>query len=330
MTDTEHLYDLTVIGGGPVGMFTAFYAGMRQLDTQLIESLPELGGQVSALYPEKIIRDVAGFPAVKGKELIANLNNQLTEFDEFKPDIFCGEEVLTLAKDSDGFTITTSKRTTRTKSIIIAIGSGAFSPRPLAADYDKALEDNKIFYFVKDLNRFAGKNVVVAGGGDSAIDWALMLEPIANKVSIVHRRNQFRGLESSVNRLKASSVEILTPYNVDNVTDAGADGLTIGLKKAKAEDTLTLTADALLVNYGFITDNKVLKKWGLPLEHRMLTVDAHMETGVPNIYGVGDAVTYEGKVKLIAAGFGEVPSAVNHLAVSLYPERKQPLHSSSL
>ncbi|MCH4170136.1 MAG: NAD(P)/FAD-dependent oxidoreductase [Lactobacillus sp.] len=329
MQQETHLYDVTVIGGGPTGMFAAFYARMRNLDVQIIESLPELGGQVAALYPEKIINDVAGTGAVTGAELIANLQSQLGQFSDGL-NLACGETVTGLKRLEDGtFNLTTTKRQTHTRSVLVAIGGGAFAPRPLAVAYDKALEGQQIRYFVKNLQDFAGKTVAIAGGGDSAVDWALALEPVAAEVHLIHRRQQFRGLESSVAQLQASSVVLETPYNITGVVAKDA-GLHIDLQVAKGEDQRQLAVDTLLVNYGFVSDNSLLKAWGLPLERRALIVDANMETEIPGIYGIGDAVTYPGKVKLIAAGFGEAPSAINHLATELYPERKQPLHSTSI
>ncbi|MCV3740053.1 NAD(P)/FAD-dependent oxidoreductase [Lentilactobacillus hilgardii] len=326
----EHLYDLTVIGGGPVGMFATFYASMRNLDTQLIESLPELGGQVAALYPEKVIHDVAGFVPAKGAELISNLKQQLFEFKD-KLVIRCDEEVLELEKQPDEtFVLKTSKRMTHTRSVLVAIGSGAFAPRPLAVGYDHDLDNQKVFYFVKQVADFANKEIAIAGGGDAAIDWALTLEPVAKRVHLIHRRNKFRGLEASVDRLKASSVDLVTPYNIKQVIDGPDTGLNLNLQLAKSEEVRTLTVDSLLVNYGFTSDNHILKEWGLPLERRSLVVDENMETAISGIYGIGDAVTYPGKVKLISAGFGEAPTAINHLAEALYPERKQPLHSTSI
>lgn len=326
----EHLYDLTVIGGGPVGMFATFYAGMRNLDTQLIESLPELGGQVAALYPEKIIHDVAGFVPAKGADLITNLKQQLFEFKD-KLAIRCNEEVLALEKQPDNtFVLKTSKRITHTRSILIAIGSGAFAPRPLAVTYDHQLDNQRVFYFVKRVADFANQEIAIAGGGDAAIDWALTLEPIAKKVHLIHRRDKFRALEASVEKLKASSVDLLTPYNIKQVDAEAQTGLNLSLRVAKGETQRKLTVDSLLVNYGFTSDNHVLKEWGLPLKRRSLLVDENMQTDIAGVYGIGDAVTYPGKVKLISAGFGEAPTAINHLAEALYPERKQPLHSTAM
>lgn len=328
MSESEHIYDITVIGGGPVGMFTAFYAGMRQLDTLVVESLPELGGQVSTLYPEKIIRDVAGFAGIKGGQLISALHKQMTVFPDFAPTVATNEEVTAIDKTDDIFVLTTTKGQYKSRSVVVAIGGGSFAPRKLAIDYDQALEDQKIFYFVKNVADFADKTVAIAGGGDSAIDWALTLEGIAKKVYLIHRRDQFRGLESSVERLHQGTVELMTPYLIDGVTDGPE--LSLDLKKVKGEDHVDLAVDALLVNYGFTADNHALRKWGLPLDHRLLKVDANMETSIPGVYGIGDCVTYPGKVKLIAAGFGEAPTAINDIAVKLYPERRQPLHSTQM
>ncbi|KAA8815345.1 NAD(P)/FAD-dependent oxidoreductase [Bifidobacterium callitrichos] len=320
--------DVTVIGGGPVGMFAAFYSAMRNLDVTLVDSLPELGGQVAALYPEKPIHDIAGFVSGTGAELVGNLKKQIDTFPE-RITVYTNEEVRGLEQLADGtFTLTTPAREIRTRSVIVAIGSGAFTPRPLAIDYDRErLDGHGVFYFVKHLADFAGKTVAVAGGGDAAIDWALELERIAGKVVLIHRRDNFRALESSVARLKESTVAILTPYKFTSVTGVpDGDGLHIELAKIKSDETLALDVDALLVNYGFTSDNHLLKEWGLPVKRGDLEVDEYLETEVPRIYGVGDAVNYPGKVKLISAGFGEVPRAVNHLAEQLYPDRKQPLH----
>ena len=327
----DHLYDLTVIGGGPVGMFATFYAATRNLDVQLVESLPTLGGQVSALYPEKRIFDVAGFVNGTGKQLIGNLRQQLDMYRETVT-IRAGEEVVGLSRtthdDPDGgdFTLTTTKRVSRSRAVLIAMGSGAFTPRRLAVQYDHHLDDAKVLYTVRHLHDFDGKVVALAGGGNAAIDWALTLEPLARQVTLIHRRNNFRALEANVERLKSSSVHILTPYRFVSVADASS-GVDIALRRVKGADTCRVHADVLLVNYGFVSDNHLLGEWGLPVSRGDLPVDKFMQTAMPGVYGVGDAVTYPGKVKLISSGFGETPTVINHIAETLYPERKQPLHS---
>jgi thioredoxin reductase (NADPH) len=347
------LHDVAVIGAGPVGMFAAAYCAMRNLDTQLIESLPQLGGQVAALYPEKKIHDIAGFVSGTGGELVENLSRQLDLYGEHI-EIHCNAAVHDLHRLPDGtFILDTGASAFHTRAVLIAVGAGAFAPRALPIAYDHALDGHGVFYFVKHLADFAGKTVAVAGGGDAALDWALELEPYARQVFLVHRRDTFRALESSVERLRASSVETRTPYKFTSVIAAGAAAdtatgfpadykseFTIGsetgsgtgttlhlsLEHLKNKEPADLEVDALLVNYGFTSDNHVLRDWGLPVTRGDLIVDEHLQTSFEGIYGVGDAVTYPGKVKLISVGFGEVPRAVNHLAEALYPDRKQPLH----
>lgn len=323
-------YDVTIIGGGPAGMFAAFYCGLHELHAQLIESLPQLGGQVTALYPEKQIWDVAGLPGVSGQELIKHLTDQL----QITPvDQFVNETVTDVVKETDGsFTIKSADRISHSKTIIIALGNGAFTPRRLALNGADQLEGHQLHYFVGHKNDFAGQRVAVFGGGDSAIDTALMLEPVAKQVYLVHRRNSFRGLEHTVLRLKRSTVETITPYLPKslNVTSNGA--VTIGLKKRRSSEEDTLTVDQLVVNFGFTSNNAALTQWSLDLasERRLIKVDSTMRTNIPGVYAIGDGATYPGKVPLIATAFGEAPTAVTSLVKQLYPDKQMALHSSSM
>lgn len=206
MEENEKVYDITIIGGGPIGLFTAFYGGMRQASVKIIESLPQLGGQLSALYPEKYIYDVAGFPKVRAQELVDNLKQQMSKFE---PTVVLEEAVQTVEKQADGvFKITTNGGTHFTKAIIITAGNGAFQPRRIELEEAAKYEGKNLHYFIDDLNHFAGKKVVIFGGGDSAVDWALMLEPIAEKVTIVHRRDKFRAHEHSVENLKNQMLKL--------------------------------------------------------------------------------------------------------------------------
>jgi len=323
-------YDLTIIGGGPVGMFAAFYAGMRNARVQLLESLPELGGQVQALYPEKMIHDVAGYPAIKGRDLVVQLKAQLAQFPI---DIRLNSAVTDVTGAMGDFTITTvDGQQSHTKAIIVATGSGAFEPRRLAVDNATDFENQELFYHIPDMEQFKDKSVLVAGGGDSAIDMALMLEKVAKTVYIMHRRDRFRGMEHNVDLLKASSVQIKTPFLIKEMVKTANDQVQLTMKEVRGTAEEQLTVDKLIVNYGFIADNKVISNWQVTptMEHRLINVDTQMNTDIPGIAAIGDTVAYPGKLGLIASGFGEAPNAVNQLMMTIYPERRSPLHSTTL
>jgi len=328
LKEDQKIYDITIIGGGPVGLFTAFYGGMRQTSVKIIESLPQLGGQLSALYPEKYIYDVAGFPKIRAQELVDNLKEQMSMFD---PTICLEQEVQNVEKIEDGtFKLTTNKEVHYTKTIIITAGNGAFQPRKLQLPEAEKYEGTNLHYFVNDLNQFAGKRVVICGGGDSAVDWALMLEPIAEKVTVVHRREKFRAHEHSVESLKKSKAEILTPFVPEKLI--GENQIEqIVLQEVKGDRTEVLDVDAVIVNFGFVSSLGPIKSWGLEIEKNSILVNSKMETNIKGIYAAGDICTYDGKVKLIASGFGEAPTAVNNAKAYIDPKaRLQPMHSTSM
>ena len=323
------VYDLTVIGGGPVGLFTTFYGGMRQMSVKIIESLPQLGGQLSALYPEKYIYDIAGFPKIRAQELVNNLKGQMNVFE---PTICLEETVQSVDKlVDDSFLITTDKEVHHTKSIIITAGNGAFQPRRLELEQAKMYENKNLYYFVDDMNQFKDQRVVVFGGGDSAVDWALMLEPIAKEVTIIHRRDKFRAHEHSVENLKNSKVNIATPYNPASLTGDAEKITHVTIEHATTKELKTIEVDAVIVNYGFVSSIGPIKDWGLKVEKNSLVVNSRMETNIPGIYAAGDICTYDGKVKLIISGFGEAPVAVNAAKQYVEPATKNHLvHSTSV
>jgi ferredoxin/flavodoxin---NADP+ reductase len=327
--ENQTVYDITIIGGGPVGLFTAFYGGMRQASVKIIESLPQLGGQLSALYPEKYIYDVAGFPKVRAQELINNLKEQMAKFD---PSIALEQSVEKLEKLEDGtFKLTTNKEVHYSKTVIITAGNGAFQPRRLELESAQQYEHKNLYYFIEDLNQFAGQKVVVFGGGDSAVDWALMLEPIAEKVTIVHRRDKFRAHEHSVENLYNSKVDVKTPYVPAELIGDENGIKQVVLSTVNGEEKETIDVDAVICNYGFVSSLGPIKEWGLEIEKNSILVNSKMETNTPGIYAAGDICTYDGKVKLIACGFGEAPTAVNNAKTYIDPKAKaQPLHSSSM
>lgn len=323
------VFDVTIIGGGPTGLFTAFYAGMRQMSVKIIESMPQLGGQLSALYPEKYIYDVAGFPKVLAKDLVDGLKEQAYQFN---PSVSLGQTVEKVERLPDeSFLLTASNgEVHQTKTIIVTAGAGAFKPRPLGIEgLDE--EYQNLHYFVNDLQRFKGRKVMVCGGGDSAVDWANMLEPIASEVTLVHRRDKFRAHEHSVQQLMNSRVRIMTPFNVAKLNSESSTIRHVVLHHAKEERTEIVDVDDVLVNYGFISSLGPIKDWELQIEKNSIVVDYKMETNINGIFAVGDIATYQGKIKLIATGFGEAPVAVSHAKQYVDPTaRVQPLHSTSV
>ncbi|MCF6092460.1 NAD(P)/FAD-dependent oxidoreductase [Microaerobacter geothermalis] len=327
MNRDEKVYDITIIGGGPSGLFAAFYGGMRQCSVKIIESMPQLGGQLSALYPEKYIYDVAGFPKVRAQELINNLKEQALQFD---PAVVLEEKVLNVQKNGEIFELTTDKGIHLSKAVIITAGCGAFEPRRLELPEAAKYEGVNLHYFVDDLNSFSGQRVLVVGGGDSAVDWALMLEPIAKEVHLIHRRDKFRAHEHSVEQLMKSRVNILTPYEIESLEgEEKIEKVTVYHNKTKEKQVLEL--DAVIVNFGFISSIGPIKEWGLELDKGSIVVNSKMETNIPGIYAAGDIATYPGKIHLIAVGFGEAPTAVNNAKSYIDPDAKvQPGHSSSM
>ncbi|SDI28739.1 thioredoxin reductase (NADPH) [Alteribacillus persepolensis] len=328
MNQSDKVFDITIIGGGPAGLFTAFYAGMRQMSVNIIESLPHLGGQLSALYPEKYIYDVAGFPKVGAQQLVDNLIEQMNQFE---PAAHLNQEVVDIHKDSKGnFEITTNKSVHYSKTIIITAGNGAFQPKKLKIDTAERYESQNLHYFIKDLNYFKNKRVQLFGGGDSAVDWALMLEPIAKEVTIAHRRDKFRAHEHSVDQLKKSAVRIMTPYVPSELIGENRIEQVV-LEEVKGDAKQTIDVDEVICNYGFASTLGPIKNWGLEIEKNSIVVNSKMETNIEGIYAVGDICTYDGKVKLIATGFGEAPVAVSNAKVYIDPKaRVQPAHSTSV
>ncbi len=322
------IYDITIIGGGPVGLFGAFYAGLRGMSVKIIDSLPELGGQLTALYPDKYIYDMPGFPEVLAKELAEQMIRQAMRF---QPTICLEERAETLTRADDHWLITTSKGITHaTRTVVICAGVGAFTPRKLNAEGIEAFEGKGVYYGVRERAQFAGKRLLIVGGGDSAVDWALNLYPIAREVTLIHRRDEFRAHEQSVQQLRQSPVRILTPYEVRRVEGNGQLERAI-IFHNKTQEEMTLDVDAVILNLGFVASLGPIKNWGLELEGNAIKVNAYMMTNLPGVYAAGDVCTYEGKLKLIATGVGEVCIAVNHAKHTIDPTAKMfPGHSSDM
>ena len=313
--------DVLIVGAGPVGLFGAYYAGVRGLSVAVLDSLPEPGGQITAMYPEKAIFDVAGFPAIRGRELVSNLVAQAAPFD---PAYLLGEQAVGLERgvaggDSDGaataFVVTTSGgRRVRARSIIVTGGIGTFTPRPLPTGEE--MLGRGVVHFVPDPAEYAGLDVVIVGGGDSAVDWALLLEPIAKSVALVHRRAAFRAHPHSVDVLRATSVQIITDAQVSAVLGDPVHEVQVDV----GGEVSRLPCNRLVAALGFIANLGPLLEWGLDIQQRRhVVVDTTMASSVAGVYSAGDICEYPGKVRLIATGFGEVATAVNNAVKYLDP-----------
>ena len=301
--------DLAIIGAGPTGLFGAFYAGLRRMSVKLIDSLDMLGGQLTTLYPEKYIYDVAGFPKILAKDLAAELVKQALHYE---PTVCLGEQVQTLIFDEATklYTVKTSKGSHAARTILIAAGVGAFTPKTLPLSNAASYEGKGLHYFVKQIAVFRDKRVLIVGGGDSAVDWANTLAPVAQKITLIHRRDQFRAHEDSVAQMMKTSVHIRTFHELKSLAGNGQlSHATIYDNRSKQEETLDV--DAVLVNIGFHNSLGPIKDWGLVLEGNAIRVDSMMQTNRPGIFAAGDVATFAGKLKLIATGFGEACTAVN-------------------
>jgi len=328
MTDIK---DITIIGAGPVGLFGAFYAGMRGASCRLVDALPELGGQLTALYPEKYIFDVGGFPKILAKDLVRGLTAQAMQF---KPEIQLAQEVIGLRTEDGVLWLKTAQGEYGSRALIIAAGIGAFSPRKLPIDDYDARLGRGLYDKVIDPKLFRGQRVLLVGGGDSAFDWAVNLQGVAKSILMIHRRDGFRAHQATideVNRLcAAGKMELRTFWEVQQLHgDGKVTGAT--LCNSKTKETETVELDAVIPLLGFISNLGDIANWGLDLQKEEIVVNQLMETGRPGIWAAGDIVTYPGKLKLIATGFGEICTAVNNAVHHVYPGKKTfPGHSSNM
>jgi thioredoxin reductase (NADPH) len=314
--------DLLVVGAGPTGLFAAYYAGFRGMKVAVADSLPELGGQITAMYPEKQIFDVAGFPSVKGRDLVEALVEQASTAD---PTYLLGRTAISLQRGEESLTVGFDEGTVvEAKAVLVTAGIGKFTPRPLPAGdgwLGRGLE-----FFVPSFAPYAGKDVVIVGGGDSAFDWALHLEPVASSVTLVHRRDAFRAHERTVAAVRAAGVEIITHAEVTALRgEAAVEEVDLSV----AGEPVTRKAQAVIAALGFVADLGPLQEWGIETAKRHVVVDQAMRTSLPRVFAAGDVTEYPGKVKLIAVGFGEAATAVNNAAAAIDPTAHVfPGHSS--
>ncbi|MFI5591628.1 NAD(P)/FAD-dependent oxidoreductase [Amycolatopsis sp. NPDC051758] len=319
-------YDLVIIGAGPTGLFAAYYAGFRGLSMAVVDSLPEPGGQVTAMYPEKMIYDVGGFAEVRGRDLVDGLVKQAAPF---KPKYLLGRKAEKLETLGDGVELTLDGgETLRARAVLITAGIGEFTPRPLPAG-DGWLGRGMV-HFVPSFQAHAGQHVVIVGGGDSAFDWVLALHPVAASVTLVHRRAKFRAAESIVRQARELGTRIITDAEVTRFVEDADGALEAVDVSVKGGEDERLPAHAVVAALGFTADLGPIESWGLEIDHRAIAVDSTMATPRERIYAAGDVAAYPGKVKLIATGFGEAATAVNNIAVALDPDAHLfPGHSSN-
>ena len=327
----EDIKDVTVIGGGPTGLFAAFYAGMRGLSCRIVDSLPELGGQLTALYPEKYIYDVGGFPKILAKDLAKNLTEQAMQFE---PEVVLDEEVGALDREGDHFVLRGRTADHRTKSIVIAAGKGAFEPKRLKCPGYEELLYSGVHYAVRNPDEYRDRKVLIVGGGDSALDWALILKDRCADLTLIHRREGFRAHESSVQQMmaacEAGAMELKTFHEVREIHGNGrVEGVTI--YDNRTDEETRLDVDAVLTFLGFKPDLGPIREWGFELAKNRIVVNQLMETSVPGIYAAGDITAYEGKLDLIATGFSEAAIAVNNAVHFVDPDaRVNPGHSTNM
>jgi len=338
LTLDREIRDITVIGAGPVGLVTAFWAGMREASVRIIDSLPELGGQLTTLYPEKWIFDVPGHPRVLARDLVEQLEQQsLGQFDvpvhlettadrvEYEPDPDDPERrILRLVTDRGDLL---------TRTIVIAGGHGAFEPKRLPGYDMTPWEGRGAHYLVGEKSVFLDKNVMIVGGGDSALDWVVNLLDTAQSITLVHRREGFRAHEATVREVteaaEAGQVDLRVPYQIREITGDGHIER-VKLFHSETEEEVDVPCDAVLLQLGFKTALGPLKEWPMEIEKGAIVVDPTMKTSMEGVWAAGDITTFEGKLKLIATGFAESAIAVAQAVHELRPEMKlQPKYSTN-
>ena len=316
-----HTSDVAIIGAGPVGLFAIFELGMLKIKAHVIDTLPAVGGQCSALYPEKPIYDIPGFPSIDGQSLIANLEAQAAPFD---PVYHLGQQVVKLAKREGGWRVETDKGTIiECKAVVIAAGCGAFGPnRPPLAGLEQ-FEGTSVHYMVARRDDFRDQTLVIAGGGDSAVDWAVSLAEVAKKIYMVHRRDKFRAMPETVDKMQqlaaAGKIELVVPYQLESL--AGQDGKlhAVGLKNMDGS-IREVEADHLLAFFGLSMELGPIADWGLNLHMNHITVEMGTSaTNAQGIFAIGDIATYPHKLKLILCGFSEAAQAAHAIRDIIYP-----------
>jgi len=335
--DIEEIRDITVIGAGPVGLSTAFWAGMREASARVVESLPELGGQLTTLYPEKWIFDVPGLPKVLAKDLVDQLREQTLEQFDVPVHLETTAESISWEDGPDGERICvlhTERGHLRSRTVVIAGGHGAFEPKKLPGFDMTPWEGRGAHYLVGEKSEFAGKKVLIVGGGDSACDWVVNLLDTADRVSLVHRREGFRAHEATVKEVMdahgSGRIDLHVPFQIKEITGNGSVERVVLFHTEDEAQEVELECDAILLQLGFKTALGPLKEWGLEISKGAIVVDSLMRTNLESVWACGDITTFDGKLKLIATGFAEAAVAVSQAVHQIRPEMKiQPKYSTN-
>ncbi|AUS25649.1 NAD(P)/FAD-dependent oxidoreductase [Paenibacillus polymyxa] len=328
MTESLELYDVTIIGGGPAGMYTAFYSGMRDMKTKLIEAKHELGGRMR-IYPEKMIWDVGGVTPILCEKLIDQLEQQARTFE---PTIVLGQQITGMDRQEDGTFLLTSATGEQhwTRTIVLAVGYGILKMAKLEIEGADRYEVTNLHYTVQELEPFRDKHVLISGGGNSAVDWANELESIAASVTVVHRRDHFGGHEKNVARMKSSSVRVLTPYAVSQLHSNNGETIEqVTINHVDTGEIEMLNVDAVIVNHGLKSDFGPLRDWGLDMGEWHARVSDKLETNLPGIFAAGDFVEYGSKLYLIAGTFTDAALALNSAKLYIDPTADKAAYVSS-
>lgn len=317
--------DILIIGAGPTGLFTVFEAGLLKLKCHLIDALPIPGGQCAEIYPKKPIYDIPGFPDVLAGDLVDNLMKQIAPF---KPTFTLGERAETIDKQEDGSFIVTTNKGTKHHAPVVAIagGLGSFEPRKPQLEELSKYEDNGVEYIIKDPEIYRNKKIVIAGGGDSALDWSIFLADVASEVTLIHRRNEFRGALDSVEKVQElknlGKINLITPAEVKGILgDTQLTGVAI---EKKGEDPFIVDTDHFIPLFGLSPKLGPIADWGLEIEKNAIKVDNTLDyqTTIPGIYAIGDVNTYPGKLKLILCGFHEATLMCQSAYKRIFPDKK--------
>lgn len=325
--DALELFDTTIIGGGPAGLYAAFYSGMRDMKTKLIDAQSELGGKL-LIYPEKMIWDVGAVTPIRCGQLIKQLIEQA---HTFSPTIVLGQQIERLERLSDGTLLLTTQtgERHRTRTILLAVGYGVPNPAKLELEGAERYEASNLYYTVTDLERFRGKLVLLSGGSDTAVDWAMELESIAAEITMVHRRPKLGGHETNVRQIMDSSIRVFSPYVIEKLHGSEDQIREVTVRQVDSEESLRIEVDAVLINHGYPSNLGGLQQWGLEMDSGRFVAGMRMVTSQSGIFVAGDAAVYDNKLNLIAGAFQDAALAVNGAKLYVEPDAASMAYVSS-